>query len=141
MSDQSEPSRLQVLFEASMQDYEKQTGIVLAKHPLAAQLQNCDSVESVTAVLREQTQAFSEFRGKDKILKLLKNTVSFLHKLSAAADRGHSISLVRLWALIRLSDVSDPHPIAFPACESNTNSSCYLALCMRLTLVPKRILS
>ena len=79
-----------------MQDYEKQTGIVLAKHPLAVQLQNCDSVESVTAVLREQTQAFSEFRGKDKILKLLKNTVSFLHKLSAAADLGHSISLVCL---------------------------------------------
>jgi hypothetical protein len=96
MSDQSGPSqsRLQALFEAALQDYEKQTGIILAKHPLAEQLQECDSVESVTAVLREQTQAFSEFR-RDKIMKPLKNAVSVLHKLSATADLGQSIGLVR----------------------------------------------
>ena len=86
MSDQSGPSRLQVLFEVAMEDYEKMTGIVLSKHPLAEKLQNCDSVESVTAVFHEQTQAFSEFRGGDKVLKLLKNIVSVLHKLSATAD-------------------------------------------------------
>ena len=85
-SDQSGPSRLHVLFEAALQDYEKQTGIVLAKHPLAEKLQNCGSVESVTAIFHEQTQAFSEFRGQDKVLKPLKNTVSVLHKLSATAD-------------------------------------------------------
>jgi hypothetical protein len=95
MSDQSGPPRLQVLFEAALQDYEKQTGIVLAKHPLAEQLQNCDSVESVTAVLSEQTQAFSDFRGSDKILKPLKSAVSVLHKLSATADLGQPIGLVR----------------------------------------------
>lgn len=86
MSDQSRPSRLEVLFEAALQDYQKQTGIVLDNHPLAEKLQNCSTVESVTAVFHEQTQAFSEFRGKDKVLKPLKNTVSVLHKLSAAAD-------------------------------------------------------
>jgi hypothetical protein len=96
MSDQSGPSRLQVLFEAALQDYEKQTGIALAKHPFAEQLQNCDSVESVTVVLREQTQTFSEFRGRDKVMKLLKNAVSVLHNLSATADFGQAIGLVRL---------------------------------------------
>ena len=96
MSDQPGPSHLQVLFEAALQDYEEQTGIVLAKHPLAEQLQSCDSVESVTAVLREQAHAFSEFRGGDKVMKLLKNTVSILHKLSASADLGQAIGLVSL---------------------------------------------
>ena len=96
MSDQSGPSRLQVLFEAALQDYEKQTGIALAKHPFAEQLQNCDSVESVTVVLREQTQVFSEFRGRDKVMKLLVNAVSVLHNLSATADFGQAIGLVRL---------------------------------------------
>jgi hypothetical protein len=62
-----------------MQDYEKKTGIVLAKHPLAEKLQNCNSVESVTAVFQEQTQAFSEFRGRDKVLKPLKTIVSVLY--------------------------------------------------------------
>jgi hypothetical protein len=92
MSDQSASSHLQVLFEAALHDYEVQTGIVLAKHPLAEKLQNCDTVESVTAVFHEQTQAFNEFRGKDKVLKPLKNVLSVLHKLSAKAD---AIGLVR----------------------------------------------
>ena len=96
MSDQSGLSRLQVLFEAALQDYERQTGIPLAKHPLAEQLQNCDSVESVTAVLREQTQVFSDFRGRDRVMGLLKNAVSVLYKLSATADLGQAIGLVRL---------------------------------------------
>jgi hypothetical protein len=95
MSDQSGQSRLQVLFEAALQDYEKQTGIVLVKHPLAQQLQGCDSVESVSAVLHEQTQAFSEFCRRDRILKPLTNAVSVLHKLSATTDLGEAIGLVR----------------------------------------------
>jgi hypothetical protein len=98
MSDQSGSSRLQVLFQAAMHDYEKKTGIVLARHPLAEKLQNCDSVESVTAVFQEQTQAFSGFRAGDKVFKPLKNIVSLLHKLSSAAD---TIGLVRPCAIIQ----------------------------------------
>lgn len=74
---------------------EKQTGIVLANHPLAEQLQDCVSVESVTNVFREQTQAFSEFRGRDKIMRLLKNSVSVLYKLTAVANLGQDFGLVR----------------------------------------------
>ena len=95
MSDQLGSSRLQSLFETALQDYEKQTGIVLAKHPLAEQLQNCDSLESITAVFSEQTKAFKEFRGKDNVLKPLERAVSVLYKLSASANFGQDIGLVR----------------------------------------------
>jgi hypothetical protein len=95
MTDESGSFRLRVLFEAALQDYEKQTGIALAMHPLAMQLQTCDSAEAITAVLREQTQTFSEFRGKDKVMKPLRNAVSVLFKLSAAADFGQALGLVR----------------------------------------------
>jgi hypothetical protein len=95
MTDQSGSSHLQVLFEAALRDYQNQTGIALAKHPLAEQLQNCVSVESVAAVLCEQTQAFNEFQEKDKILKPLKKAVSVLCKLSATASFGRNIGLVR----------------------------------------------
>jgi hypothetical protein len=95
MCDQSSSSRLRVLFEHALQSYEEQTGIALAKHPLAEQLQKCNSVESVSDVLREQTQAFDDFRGKDKILKSLKNAISVLYKVSSVADFGHAIGLVR----------------------------------------------
>jgi hypothetical protein len=97
MTDQSGSSRLWVLFEAALLDYEKQTDIALAKHPLAEQLQSRDSVESVTAVLCEQTQAFSEFQVRDKVTKsLCKSAVSVLCKLSSAANFGQDIGLVRL---------------------------------------------
>ena len=88
-------SRLRALFDAALEGYEKQTGIALAKHPLAERLQNCVSVESVADIFREQTQSFSEFRGNDKIMKLLKNSVSVLYKLTAAANFGQHIGLVR----------------------------------------------
>ena len=98
MSDQSASFRFQALFEAALHDYEKQTGIVLSEHPLAEQLQNCDSVESITSILHEQTQAFSAFRGKDKITGPLKNALSVLDKLSATANLGQDIGPVRPWA-------------------------------------------
>jgi hypothetical protein len=88
MSDQSPSSHLNVLFDAALQDYERQTGIALAKHPLAERLQECDSVESIAAILHEQTRAFKEFRGKEKAIQLLKSAVSILYKLSASAKLG-----------------------------------------------------
>jgi hypothetical protein len=95
MNDQSASSRLQGLFEAALHDYEKQTGIALAEHPLAGQLQDCDSVESFTVVLHGQTQAFNEFRGREKIIKPLKNALSVLYNLSATANLGQDFGLVR----------------------------------------------
>ena len=97
MSDQQGRSHFQALFEAAFRDYEKQTGKTLAGHPLAEKLQSTDSVESVIAVLREQTEAFGEIRGKDKVLKPLKNVLSVLHKLSSASavDFGQHLGLVR----------------------------------------------
>ena len=96
MTDHSQSSRLhwQTLFEAAIHDYQNQTGISLADHPLSEQLQNCDSVESITAVLCEQTQAFNEFRGKDKVLKPLKKAVLILYSLSAVANFGQDLSVV-----------------------------------------------
>jgi hypothetical protein len=103
MSDQSASSHLTVLFEAALQDYERQTGIALAKHPLAERLQQCDSVESITAVLHEQTQTFNEFRGKEKVMKLLKNAVSVLYKLFTCAKLVEVIGVVHLKVLMESS--------------------------------------
>ena len=95
MDDHSGSFRFPLLFEAALQQYEKQTEISLTKHPLAEQLQNCDSVDIVIALLQEQVQAFSEFRGTDRIMKSLKGIVSVLSTLSAVASLSDSIGLVR----------------------------------------------
>lgn len=88
MSDQSGPSHFQALFEVAFRNYENQTGKTLDNHPLAEKLQSCDSVESITAVLREQMENSREIPGKDKVLKPLKNVLSILNKLSSDSDLG-----------------------------------------------------
>ena len=100
MSDQSALYHLQVLFNAALQDYQTQTGISLPEHPLAERLQDCHSVGSIAAVLQEQTEAFNEFRGKDKLINSLKNAISVLHNLSACAKLGEVIGLVHIKALM-----------------------------------------
>jgi hypothetical protein len=94
MNDQSGSSHLRVLFEAALEDYELQTGIDLAEHPLAERLQVCNSVESVTVILREQAQDFRKFREKDKILKPLEKVLTVLHGLSSAADFAQDVGFV-----------------------------------------------
>ena len=101
MSDHSAPSHLKLLFEAALQDYETQTGIALPQHPLAQRLQECLSVGSITAVLHEQTQAFNQFRGKENVIKSIKNAVSVMYKLSTYAELGELIGVVHLRTLMR----------------------------------------
>ena len=94
MSHQSGPSLFQNLFESALQDYEIQTGIPLPNHPLAQQVQDCQSVESVTALLQEQAQAFNKFREGDIIFKSLKGVVSALSGVSAITAFGQAFSTV-----------------------------------------------
>ena len=88
-------SSFQLLFNAALQDYTNQTGTKLDEHPLAKQLESCDSVDSITSVLQEHAQKFHEFRGEDgKIMKSLKCAVQVLYTLSTSAALGEGIGLV-----------------------------------------------
>jgi hypothetical protein len=95
MGDHPGSSHLRVLFDAALEDYKQQTGIELAEHPLAERLEDCNTVESVTAILREQAQDFKEFREKDRILKPLKRVLTILNILPSAADFAQDVGLVR----------------------------------------------
>jgi len=95
MTDQSVSSHLWAHFELALEDYEIQTKISLAKHPLAQKLENCHSVGSITTLLQDQARTFGEFRGRDRIMESIRNAVSFLCKLSTTAALGDGIGLVR----------------------------------------------
>jgi len=76
--------------------YEKQAGIALAENPIAVQLQNCHSVESIMTLLQRETQAFNTFRESDRIMKSIKTTVSELTTLDATTSLGEdAFGLVR----------------------------------------------
>src|SRR5713226_9384733 len=99
MSGRSGSSRLWDLLEAALVDYKQQTGIDLAKHPLADRLQDCNSVEDITAVFREQAQGIKKFQERDKVLKPLKKVLTVLHLLSSVHGIAQHVGLVRPKAL------------------------------------------
>ena len=100
-SEMEQTSSFRVLFNSALQDYQIQTGNNLIDHPLAKQLESCDSAESITAILQEQAQIFREFRGDDgKFMKSLKCSVNILYTLSNTTE---GIGLVHSNPFIEIS--------------------------------------
>jgi len=93
----SSSTRLQLLFDAALQSYEKQTGLKLIDHPLARQLENCHTADSVMDTLQHQAWANTGFREEDgKIMRSLKQVVHVLDALSTSTTLGEGIGLVCL---------------------------------------------
>jgi hypothetical protein len=108
MSDPQGPSEslFLSLFDAALEDFEKQTGASLARHPLAIKLDACKTVESINASLQEQAKAFRQFRGDDgKVTRCLKGVVRVLHKLSTTGVLGEGIGLVCRNSLTTSSEI------------------------------------
>jgi len=94
----------QSLFDAALQDYANQTGTKLRDHPLAKQLEKCDTVDSISAVLQEQARKFRDFRGEDgKIMKSLKCAVHVLYTLATSTTLGEGIAIVCPKSFIAIS--------------------------------------
>jgi hypothetical protein len=124
MAVQSGSTRFHELFESALRAYEKKAGVTLAEHPLAVQLQSCKSVDSITTVLQGQAQLFGDFRGRDRVMRSLKSTVSTLIRLSTTTCLAVDIGLVRHQALMACSTPLTCFT-AITSCESNTRWSRY----------------
>ena len=93
----SSSTRLHLLFDASLQGYEKQTGLKLVNHPLVLELENCHTVDSIMEILQNKACTFTRFRDDgNKIMRSVKRVVHVLHALSTSATLGEGISLVCL---------------------------------------------
>jgi hypothetical protein len=108
-------SSFQLLLDRALQDYEKQTGIRLQDHPLTRQIEACDSVDSIAAIIQVQGQAFREFRGGGgKVMKSLKGSVHVLYAIFTITAIGEDACQVRQEALV---------PIPCPSCSFYSHSS------------------
>jgi hypothetical protein len=93
-----------LLYNSALQDYSTQTGTNLLGHPFAKQLENCESLDSMSSLLQDNLWRFREFRGEDgRVTKSLKCAVHVLYKLSANTDFGEGIVLVRFKAVFPIS--------------------------------------
>ena len=88
-------SSFEAIFNAALKSYEKQTKKDLIAHPLASQLQKCDSTSAILAILQDQVREFDQAcSGDERFTKWLGPTVNVLYAFSATVSGG--ISLVSL---------------------------------------------
>ena len=92
-------SRFQTIFQAALGSYRKQTKNDLLEHPLAAQLQSCDSTTAIRALLQALVREFDKSHSGDdsdeRLTKWLGPTVNVLCAFSAAVSGG--VGLVSLY--------------------------------------------
>ena len=81
--------------ENALESYKKRTKKDLLAHPLASQLQACDSPAAIIAVLQQQAQEPDQSRsGDDQWSKWLVPTVNILYSISETLGEG--VGLVSL---------------------------------------------
>jgi hypothetical protein len=97
----SSNSNFQLIFNNALKTYQKRTKNDLLLHPLAAQLQTCDSPSDILAVLQEQLQGLDQSRNADeRWTKWLDPTISVL--LAFSGTLGAGVGLVRPWTFTYL---------------------------------------
>jgi len=91
MANQSGSVSFQSLLESALLRYKKKTGVTLSKHPLALQLQSCDSVKDFNKLLQDTAK---DIRGSERIAKSMNTIVSILTPLSSLASLPDSVGMV-----------------------------------------------
>lgn len=85
----SSPSDFQSIFNAAVERYENKTKKKLFTHPLAAQVQSCDSPAAIMSLLQGLVRQFDQRRSSDERLRSWLNpTVSVLSAFSATLGEG-----------------------------------------------------
>ncbi|KAH9988803.1 hypothetical protein BJV74DRAFT_988000, partial [Russula compacta] len=85
----SSSSNFQLIFNNALRAYERQTKKDLLAHPLAAQLESCNSPSTILAVLQEQVQDLHQSRSNgEKLTRWLDPTVNVLCAFSDTLGEG-----------------------------------------------------
>jgi hypothetical protein len=103
-SSSSSSSNFQSVFNAALDAYEKKTKCKLLSHPLATQLQSCDTPIAILSVLQDLIQQFDHRRSSDeRLTNWLNPTVNVLYAFSDFIGQG--VSLVSLHLAVLLESV------------------------------------
>ena len=118
-SSSSSLSNFQRIINNALDTYKKRTRNDLCAHPLAAQLQACDSPTAILALLRQQVQGLDQSRSTDeRWTKWLDPTVNVLSAFSDILGSGVSLVCFRSFtslrlALLYMSQVFSPASVIF----------------------------
>ena len=88
-------SHLGSILDVALNNYRKNTGNDLLSHPLAIELQRCDSVDSILSILQRQANTLEQLRdGNRGLMKWISSSVNILYTIFATL--GDGVGLVRL---------------------------------------------
>ncbi|KAH9969805.1 hypothetical protein BC827DRAFT_34974 [Russula dissimulans] len=109
---------VQSVFNAALEKYENKTKNKLFTHPLAAQLQSCNSPTEILSILEVLVQQFDQGRRyNDRLQSWLNPTVNVLYAFSATLGEG--VGLVNLRPLSLQDLYSDDYFLGILTWESN----------------------
>ncbi|KAH9073521.1 hypothetical protein EDB83DRAFT_2312853 [Lactarius deliciosus] len=82
-------SNFRTIFVAALKAYEKKTKTDLLTHPLATQLQSCNSSTDVLVVLHDKVNEFDHSRSQnERLSSWLNPTINVLYAFSATLGEG-----------------------------------------------------
>ncbi|KAH9055236.1 hypothetical protein EDB87DRAFT_1341149 [Lactarius vividus] len=85
----STSSNFRAVFISALREYEKKTKTDLHTHPLATQLQSCQSSSDILAVLRDKVNEFDQSRShNERLSSWLGPTINVLYAFSATLGEG-----------------------------------------------------
>jgi hypothetical protein len=91
----SSSSNFQSVLNAALEAYEKKTKCKLLTHPLAAQLQSCDSPSAIVSILQGLIHQFDRrLRSDERLTDWLNPTINVLYAFSSTLGQG--VGLVSL---------------------------------------------
>ena len=90
-------SNLDSIFNTALKTYKKKTGKDITSHPLATELQSCDSPDAILVVLRKQIPTPDQSQNNDETFtKYLIPTVNVLYTLSDTLGEGVSLVIITI---------------------------------------------
>ncbi|KAI0284756.1 hypothetical protein BC826DRAFT_144715 [Russula brevipes] len=81
-------SNFPLIFSNALKAYEKHAKKDLLAHPLASQLQACDSPTAILLVLQQQVLDLNQSRSNERLTQWLDPTVNVLYAFSATLGEG-----------------------------------------------------
>ena len=112
----SSSSNFQSVLNAALEAYEKKTKSKLLIHPLAAQLQSCDSPSAIVSILQGLIQQFDRRRRSDeRLTDWLNPTINVLYAFSSTLGQG--VGLVSLSGILSKNMGSDRDSLGILTCK------------------------
>ena len=94
-------SKFNSIFNAALRTYKEKTGKDITSHPLATELQSCDSPDAILAVLLRQIPTPDQSQSGDETFeKCLIPTITILYTLSGTLGEGVGLVIITMLSLL-----------------------------------------